>query len=262
MGEPPITGGDMGGFYNRSSNEEIKKTVIPDVYAHRNTSHASSATSMNASVEGQGTSSSADESQETVITLQDRVLVGTLFSISRSSMGEMFPIYLGRNSIGSDESCDIRLLETTVSPKHSVLLVRSIEVSEGNFQTTVSLTDYDSEYGTKVNEESLGYDKVVCHDHDVLNFGLHYQFLLCLFDKAQYRLQVNDEFSPIYIEKKKQASMDADAYERDLDNPAENPTMALPDYSVMAKRSKSFNPYAHSTDDGSDHSGHETILGY
>lgn len=270
MGESPATGGDMGGsssqggvggFYNRSSHDDIKKTVIPDVYAHRNMASASSATSLDASVEGQDASSEVDEAQETIITLQDRVLVGTLFSISRSSRGEMFPLYLGRNSIGSDESCDIRLLETTVSPKHSVLLVRSVEVSEGNFQTTVSLTDYDSEYGTLVNGESLGYDKVVCHDHDILSFGLHYQFLLCLFDKAQYRLQVSDEFSPIHIEKKKQVPMGADAYERDPDNPAENPTMALPDYSVMAKRSKSFNPYAHSTDDGNDHSGHETILG-
>lgn len=192
---------------------------------------------------------------------EDRVLVGTLFSISRSSKGEMFPIYLGRNSIGSDESCDVRLLETTVSPKHSVLLVRCIEVSEGNYQTTVSLTDYDSEYGTTVNGEALGYDKVVCHDHDILSFGLHYQFLLCLFDKAQYGLQVSDDFSPIPIEQK-QASMGTDAYERDPDNPAENPTMSLPDYSVMAKRSKSFKPYSHSTSDGSDHSGHETILNY
>lgn len=175
----------MRGLYNRSDTASDRtKTYIPDIYK-------------------KGLQDGADtpsRSCEEDVKIQSRTMVGTLFSISRLSTGELFPIYVGRNTIGSDPECDISLAEETVSPKHAVLLVRAIVDDEGRRQLRFYLTDYDSEYGTRLGDVALEYDKMECHDHDVITVGRSYKFLLCLFDAAGYGLFVDSEFKQIYRE--------------------------------------------------------------
>ena len=62
------------------------------------------------------------------VSLQNRVVVGVLFSISHGLLGEIFPLYLGRNVIGQTANCDICLKEMTVSSEHAILYIRK----EGN----------------------------------------------------------------------------------------------------------------------------------
>lgn len=171
-----------GGFYNRSASAvDRSKTYIPDIYK-------SVAEEM---ADEQSLQSDAE------LKLQSRTIVGALFSISRFSTGELFPIYIGRNTIGSSEDSDICLLEETISPNHAVLLVRAVDDNNGNRILRSYLTDYDSDYGTMVGDVSLEYDKIECHDHDIITVGCNYKFLLCMFDADKYGLQLNRDFKPI-----------------------------------------------------------------
>lgn len=172
----------MGGFYNRSASAvDRSKTYIPDLYR---------------SVAEEIADEQAQQN-ETELKLQGRTIVGALFSISRFSTGEIYPVYIGRNTIGSSEESDVCLSEESVSPNHAVLLVRAVEEDGGKRELRMYLTDYDSEYGTKVGDVALEYDKIECHDHDIISVGCNYRFLLCLFDADKYGLQVSRDFKPI-----------------------------------------------------------------
>ncbi len=116
------------------------------------------------------------------IKLQDRTLVGTLFSISAGIQGELFPVYIGRNTIGSSTECDICLRETSVSALHAILLARKQTNAAGEEYVSVSLMDSNSSYGTTVNGESLDFDRVTCNDGDIITIGQNYQLSLSLFN--------------------------------------------------------------------------------
>lgn len=169
---------DAGGFYGRSVNTAQGKTYIPNAYRPNGTKQEETNTSPRVKN----------------IELQERVIAGVLYSMSRLYTGEIFPIYVGRNTIGRDKGCDICLQEESVSTNHAVLLVRNIENEERQTEMTVSITDYDSEYGTKVGDEPLGFDKVTCYEHDIISIGRCYKFMLCLFDAPAYGMYVDENF--------------------------------------------------------------------
>ena len=110
------------------------------------------------------------------VSLSDRPLAGILVSRSRTELGEIFPVYVGRNTIGSAPDRDVRLREESVSPNHAVLLIRVVPGPEGDV-AQVSITDYDSEHGTTLNGLRLGYDKEELQAGDRLGFGLAYECL-------------------------------------------------------------------------------------
>ena len=119
------------------------------------------------------------------VSLQNRVVVGVLFSISRGLLGEMFPLYLGRNVIGQTANCDICLREKSVSSEHAILYIRK----EGNpAQLNMTITDYNSTYGTTVNEMDARYETLPVNENDVLTIGKHYQFLVKIFDVEKAKL--------------------------------------------------------------------------
>lgn len=176
--------GDERDFYSRTPDSErgtITRTYVPDAY--RQAAAANSA------------ASDADRAEPAPARPADagRTLVGVLYTISRRSEGELFPLYLGRNTIGSDPESSVCLDEATVSPNHAVLLVRMVP---GTRQMTVTLTDYDSEYGTRVGDVQLEYEKVVLNDHDVIAVGRAYKLLLCLFPVDAFGLSVAPDFKP------------------------------------------------------------------
>lgn len=125
--------------------------------------------------------------------LQSRPLAGVLYSVSRDFCGEIFPVYAGRNTIGSAPSSDIYLSENTVSPNHAVLLVRNITDESGKRLVTMNLTDYDSEYGTEVNGVRLGYDRETLKGGEIIRIGASYFFIFVALDPVPYGLgQVPD----------------------------------------------------------------------
>lgn len=138
--------------------------------------------------------STHNESEERNIHLQDRVIVGVMFSISKGLLGEVFPIYLGRNIIGSSNSCDTCLKESTVSAEHAVLFVRCDGYPGECF---VTITDYGSTHGTAVNQQDCRYETLKVNNGDVLTIGKHYQLTVNLFEVSKKGLFEDSRFEDI-----------------------------------------------------------------
>lgn len=125
------------------------------------------------------------------IHLQERVIIGVLFSISRGLLGEIYPVYLGRNAIGSSPACDICLSERTVSEEHAVLFARSDGYPA---ECHVTLTDYGSMQGSTVNQQDCRYETLKVLENDIISIGAHYKLVLKLFNASVSGLYENGEF--------------------------------------------------------------------
>lgn len=135
--------------------------------------------------------SEAADPNKRYIPIQERVIIGVLFSISKGLLGEIFPIYLGRNLIGTSTSADICLKEQTVSEEHAILHVRCDNYPGDCY---LSITDYGSSHGTTVNHKDCRYETLPVRDGDILVIGRHYQLCVCLFDIEKSGLFEDNEF--------------------------------------------------------------------
>lgn len=117
--------------------------------------------------------------------LQARPLAGILYSVSRLATGEIFPVYVGRNTIGNEPSCDICLPEASVSPNHALLLIRKIKLEDGTTHVTMNISDPESQYGTFINDQRLEDDVEPIVAGDILQFGQAYQLLFIPVDAEQ-----------------------------------------------------------------------------
>lgn len=143
------------------------------------------------------------------VELQERVMTGVLFSISKDLLGEIFPLYLGRNLIGFTQECDIRLSERTVSSVHAL-----IQVSK-DFDTNTSeitVTDYGSNHGTMVNGENGTFGSLILKENDILTIGKHYQFIVKLFNPEKAGLYEDPDFEDPYRQHENSTGMATDFY--------------------------------------------------
>ena len=191
---------DSDSFYRPSGTiKDTNRTYVPDMYRQV-------AAEMQEEENGQNGSSFSTH----VVRLQNRPLIGVLYSISAGIEGELFPVYVGRNTIGSDLSCDICLRETSVSALHGILLARKQTNAQGDEYINVILSDMNSSYGTCVNGERLNFDKVTCADGDVISIGQNYVLVLSLFN-ALDKLTVAYGFDripePKVVEEERQTSI-------------------------------------------------------
>lgn len=176
LGNTELDDSLYGSLYSRSEASD-NRTYIPDV--------AKTSGGLGQEAMPQRESSFGQAEGNRQVSLQNRVVVGVLFSISRGLLGEIFPLYLGRNVIGQTSNCDICLKEKSVSSEHAILYIRK----EGNpAQLNMTITDYNSTYGTTVNEMDARYETLPVNDNDVLTIGKHYQFLVKIFDVDKARL--------------------------------------------------------------------------
>ncbi|MGN0213306.1 MAG: FHA domain-containing protein [Muribaculaceae bacterium] len=159
-------------FYSPSGNVKgSNRTYVPDIYRQ-----------VVAEMHEEELESKCDSSMSVrAVKLQSRPIVGVLYSISAGIDGELFPIYIGRNSIGSDLSCDICLRETSVSEQHGVLLARKQMNEDGEECVTLILSDNSSRYGTSVNGESIFSERTVCANGDIIAIGQNYLLAVALF---------------------------------------------------------------------------------
>lgn len=176
------------GLYSRSSAENSKETFIPGMGKQsaspsvRNNSQASVQQRSNGIVE-----------ESRTISLQNRVVVGVLFSVSKGLLGEIFPLYLGRNLIGKSSNCDVCLYENTVSSEHAILYIRKISGNPvSNYDIT--LTDYNSLYGSTVNQEDGRYETLPVKENDIITIGRHYKFLVKIFNVDESSFTEDEEF--------------------------------------------------------------------
>lgn len=174
------------GLYSKSNNADGQKTYIPGM------GDGSVAPPSNNQPRVQQNNNSIIEQTRT-ISFQNRVVVGVLFSVSRGLLGEIFPLYLGRNLIGKSNNCDVCLCENTVSSEHAILYIRK---TNGNPQShyDITLTDYNSEYGSTVNQEDGRYETLPVKENDILTIGLHYKFIIKIFDVDDTMLNEDEEF--------------------------------------------------------------------
>lgn len=149
-------------------------------------------------------------------------IVGFLYSISKSNVGEFWPLHIGPNFIGRSPKCDVCLKEGTVSENHATLVIRVMKNPE---KVIASVCDSSSTIGTMINGESLGFDQRECMNGDIITIGAHYDLLFILIDAKQIGLKVCTEFIPLQNKGRNSTS--------NLDGNITSPTVDIP-----------FNPYA------------------
>ncbi len=165
-------------FRSRLSESKSEGTVIPDLESDR-------------SVER--------DKQKSGVANRTKPLLGFLYSVSRSSFGEFWPLYLGSNIIGRGANSDVLLSEGTVSESHAVI---TIHQDDDTREVFASLMDKDSTHGVKLNGKNIRFDRVECHNMDIIKIGLNYELLFMLIDASSLNLKPADGF----IEIKKSAS--------------------------------------------------------
>ncbi|MBQ8760339.1 MAG: FHA domain-containing protein [Bacteroidales bacterium] len=129
--------------------------------------------------------------------VNNKPIVGFLYSISKTNVGEYWPLRIGSNSIGRSQDCDICLSEATVSAQHAVLVVRQMKNPD---KIIASICDARSTCGTMINGSSLGFEPKECFNGDVITIGEHYEFYFILIDAKQIGLSVCAEFSPAEVQ--------------------------------------------------------------
>ena len=175
---------DLDALYRPTASLfDTNRTYVPDVYHQEETPP-----------EADGTNPEPDDMRERIVRLQNRPIVGVLFSISGGLDGELFPVYIGRNIIGSDATCDICLREESVSAQHGSILVRKQTDDDGTEHLQVTLSEIDSGTGLSVNGKKAGFETLGCADNDVIGVGRCYSLILRLFSGAFSKLSVSADF--------------------------------------------------------------------
>lgn len=121
---------------------------------------------------------------------KNKPLLGFLYSVSRTSFGEYWPVYLGPNTIGRSEKSDIVLSEGTVSSEHATLIVHQ----EDDGEVYAGIKDNGSTHGVKVNGKSAHFDVAGCKHMDIIKIGKNYELLFILLDAESLGLKRADGF--------------------------------------------------------------------
>lgn len=118
-------------------------------------------------------------------------IMGFLYSVSRTSCGEYWPLYMGLNTIGRSTVCSVRLSEATISENHAEIVIRQMKNPDS---VLVSIQDARSTCGTLLNGSSLGFDAQECHNGDIITIGEHYELYFILIDTKSLGLEVRQDF--------------------------------------------------------------------
>lgn len=185
-------GGGNSGFYSRRERPagNGRGTYVPGMGGPAQNSRNDSGY---AGLQGAGASV---QSNDPVRKFQNsgKPVVGFLYSVSRTLTGEFWPLQMGQNTIGKDPSCDIQLLEGTVSADHAVLVVRKMKNPD---KVIASISDARSTNGTMLNGHSLGFSAEECFNGDIITIGDNYQLYLILVDPSSLGLHVASGFIPV-----------------------------------------------------------------
>jgi len=118
-------------------------------------------------------------------------IMGFLYSVSRTSCGEYWPLYMGLNTIGRSTACSVRLSEATISDNHAEIVIRQMKNPDS---VLVSIQDARSTCGTLLNGSSLGFEAQECHNGDIITIGEHYELYFILIDAKSLGLDVRADF--------------------------------------------------------------------
>lgn len=120
----------------------------------------------------QDTPKAAPQTPKNVIQLQDRPIVGMLFTISNGGKAEIFPLYMGRNEVGRTATADVCLNEESISQEQAIILVRKYDKNKIHF----TIVDNGSSNGTLINGELIEeLETHLLEDGSILDFGSGYK---------------------------------------------------------------------------------------
>ena len=122
-----------------------------------------------------------------------KTVMGFLYSVSRTSCGEYWPLYMGLNTVGRSTSCSVRLSEATISDNHAEIVIRQMKNPDS---VLVSIQDARSTCGTLLNGSSLGFDPHEMHNGDIITVGEHYELYFILVDTKSLGLAPRQDFIP------------------------------------------------------------------
>ena len=221
-----------------------EKTIVPglsdDVFSNPSNarSNFSEQESVNRKFSNTGDSTYVEgfgESQEVRSTeshhTTNKPLLGFLYSISRTSMGEFWPLYQGPNTIGRSSDSDIVLNEGTVSSDHACITIYKEEDPD---EIYAAVENVRSTNGTRLNGVSIKLNKVECKNMDVIKFGKNYECLFLLIDVVSVGLKQAEEFIAIEtnVRKKKQPTRIISGERTEPDRPIPgNSSMWRPQFS-------------------------------
>lgn len=127
----------------------------------------------------------------------EKPLIGFVYSVSKTMLGEFWPLRAGSNVIGRSDSSDICLLESTVSDKHANLVVRQMHNEDGTTSILAFVQDLGSTCGTMVNGVSLGFEPKECKNGDIITVGESYELYFILVNTLELNLKPKDNFIPV-----------------------------------------------------------------
>lgn len=184
---------------NYNSNHEQGYTGVNQAYSRSSNSRRGNGTVYpGMEMPPSGTSRVIHESRVSAVRSNGKPIVGFLYSISRTGLGEYWPLHVGQNIIGNSEDCDIILGEGTVSGKHANLHINKMKKPE---KTEATISDLASTNGTQVNENSVSVaHPVECVDGDIITIGENYDLLLILIDTKALGLHLSDNFIDVRSE--------------------------------------------------------------
>lgn len=168
-------------------------------------------------------------------------IVGFLYSISRTGVGEYWPLHIGQNIIGNAPDCDIVLGEGTVSQRHANLHINKMKKPE---KTEATISDLGSTNGTQVNENSVSVARPVeCVNGDIITIGENYDLLLLLIDTKAIGLHLSESFIDVRDE---QQDMFSGGFMQGRDNATRNEQDFPPRFDPTS--SVAYSPDARPTD--------------
>ena len=176
----------VSGMGQNSNNPNLSKTK------HSSNPYDPTSNIRGTVVPGMDSASTTGDADVTNTHQLSKPIVGFLYSISRTSFGEFWPLQIGPNSIGKNAEADIRLMEGTVSSEHAEIVVRKVKNS-----IIAAITDVRSTNGTMKNGEPIGFQPVDCYNGDIITIGNNYELLLILIDSDKLNLKPKEEFIQI-----------------------------------------------------------------
>lgn len=168
-------------FYNPSAGNNENRTYIPGMKRKQPAA-------------GEDSSATSQDTQSVRIELQSRPVAGILFSISKDNCGEIFPVYVGRNTVGNNPESDVYLSEETVDKDHALILIRKVTLGDGTKKTTMTISDSGSEFGTCVNDIPLDDDIIPIKPNDRIQLGNAYVFQFIPLDAESAGLATSANF--------------------------------------------------------------------
>lgn len=121
-------------------------------------------------------------------------ILGFMYSVSKDSMGEFWPLYLGANTIGRGRNCTVCLKETSVSEQHATLVIRQMQNQGTDAGLFVFIQDVGSMCGTLVNGVTLDFNPKECKSGDIITVGENYELYFILVEPKALGLFPKENF--------------------------------------------------------------------